>query len=350
MNSDFDNVLRYAAAALQCEITNVTTAEEGSRNKALYDASRRLGQLIGNGVLERRNVQKQLYTAGIERGLPPREVAATILSGIETGVKNPRDLTKIGARRTSVPNLASGKNPPVIRSIEPAPTSAEVLRRARLKRILAGSEPAIGTLAESYLLARGLNAPYPASFRFNRSVRMPDGEDYPCLIALVTHPVTGDFVAIQRTALTSDGKDAVRNERGKKFAASLGPTAGAAVVLGDLHGNDVPSVVEGEGVETVASIVMVLRRPGIATLSVSTLGAPPLPHGLSVLILVDRGAEPMAMRAAKARAAEGRRVWIATPPDATGKDWNDTLRALGPDATVAALRVVAREIAGVLHD
>lgn len=87
---------------------------------------------------------------------------------------------------------------------------------------------------------------------------------------------------------------------------------------------------------------MALGRPGIATLSTSTLGRPPLPAGRAVVILADRGAEEAAQRAADMRRREGRHVWIATPPT-PHKDFNDLLRAEGADAVRVAL-ITAREV------
>ena len=59
--------------------------------------------------------------------------------------------------------------------------------------------------------------------------------------------------------------------------ASLGSTAGGAIVLGDLDAHD--TIIEGEGLETVLSMVEVTGYPGIATLSAGTLGKPALPPG-----------------------------------------------------------------------
>ena len=41
---------------------------------------------------------------------------------------------------------------------------------------------------------------------------------------------------------------------------------------------------------------------------------------------------------------EGRRVWIAAPPDGWGKDWNDALMIHGLDASRDAIRACALEV------
>jgi hypothetical protein len=142
----------------------------------------------------------------------------------------------------------------------------------------------------------------------------------------VTVPTTGEFRAVHRIYLKPDGsgKADLSRERQKM---SLGPTKGAAVVLGDLSGQG--PILEGEGVETVLSVVQALGLPGIATLSLSCLGLPPLPVGRPVIILADRGGELGAEKAAKLRAAEGREAHVMFPPDGF-KDFNDVIRGVRP--------------------
>lgn len=114
-------------------------------------------------------------------------------------------------------------------------------------------------------------------------------------------------------------------------------------MLGDLD-TTAHAIFEGEGIETTLSACMALDRPGIATLSASTLGRAPLPVGRPVVILADRGAEAAAERGASLRVAERRRVWIATPPE-DFKDFNDVLRDRGIDSVRSAL-LGAQQIVG----
>ncbi len=114
-------------------------------------------------------------------------------------------------------------------------------------------------------------------------------------------------------------------------------------MLGDLA-TTARAILEGEGIETTLSACVALGRPGIATLSVGTLGRAPLPVGRTVVFLADRGAEAAAEKGGALRLAEGRRVLIATPPEGT-KDFNDLLRDHGVDAVRAAL-LSARRLVG----
>jgi hypothetical protein len=90
----------YALAALQAEHDAVAGAPEGSRNQMLNKAAFALGQLVG--ALERAEVEDALSAAAATCGLPEGEAAATIRSGIEAGVREPRKIPpKTAARARS---------------------------------------------------------------------------------------------------------------------------------------------------------------------------------------------------------------------------------------------------------
>ncbi len=200
--------------------------------------------------------------------------------------------------------------------------------------------------AEAYLRGRGIIWPHAPWGRFHPTCPRGRGKvALPALVAAVTVPTRGELRGVHRIYLRADGSgkaDLPRDEQKR----SLGPTSGAAVVIGDLDTSG-RGIFEGEGIETTASVCMAINRPGIATLSASTLGRAPLPAGRAVVILADRGAEVAAQKGARIRLAEGRRVWIAVPPDGT-KDFNDLLRAGGVEAVRAALRS-ASEFHPLLH-
>lgn len=198
-----------------------------------------------------------------------------------------------------------------------------------------GAAHAVGSPADAYLSSRGITWPLASWARFHRACPRGRGElPLPALVAAVTVPTTRQFRAVHRVFLRSDGagKADLPREQQKR---SLGPTSGAAVVLGNLD-STAEAIFEGEGIETTLSACMVLDRPGIATLSASTLGRAPLPVGRAVVILADRGAEAAAEKGARLRLAEGRRVLIAVPP-AGAKDFNDLLRDCGEKMVRATL-------------
>jgi hypothetical protein len=88
----------YAAAALRAEAENVATAEEGTRNATLNNAAFSLGTLVGAGAIDRADVEQALLDAALECGLPDEEAERTIASGLDAGVREPRDLGHLGRR------------------------------------------------------------------------------------------------------------------------------------------------------------------------------------------------------------------------------------------------------------
>ena len=81
---------RYAQAALDGEASAVRNAPEGTRNATLNRAAFKLGTLVGAGVLDQDAVWNALLRAGQDVGLDAREVAASVRSGLTSGVANPR--------------------------------------------------------------------------------------------------------------------------------------------------------------------------------------------------------------------------------------------------------------------
>ena len=73
----------WAAAALRDEVAGVAAAPPGSRNDRLNRAAFSLGQIVGEGHLDRGRVEGELLAAATAAGLDDREAAATIRSGLE---------------------------------------------------------------------------------------------------------------------------------------------------------------------------------------------------------------------------------------------------------------------------
>ena len=82
---------RWANNALEKELANARSAAAGSRNDTLNVAAFNLGQIVGGGHLERSLVEDGLLNAALSAGLDEHEGKATIRSGIEDGIKEPRD-------------------------------------------------------------------------------------------------------------------------------------------------------------------------------------------------------------------------------------------------------------------
>ena len=83
---------RWAEAALSYECRDVRLAQEGRRNDQLFVSARNIGQIVGDGKLPEGIVVAALLRAAVGNGLGEREALATIRSGMEKGIAEPRSL------------------------------------------------------------------------------------------------------------------------------------------------------------------------------------------------------------------------------------------------------------------
>ena len=81
---------RWADAALQDEVTALWVAPEGQRNDQLNTSAFNLGQIVAGGGLDRVTVEQELTAAAKDAGLGNSETIATIKSGLEAGMLEPR--------------------------------------------------------------------------------------------------------------------------------------------------------------------------------------------------------------------------------------------------------------------
>lgn len=78
-------------------------------------------------------------------------------------------------------------------------------RLARARELWRASRPAVGTLVESYLRARGITLAPPLSLRFHPGLwHMESGRRWPAMVAAVQGP-DGAMLGAHRTYLRSDG-------------------------------------------------------------------------------------------------------------------------------------------------
>lgn len=80
----------YAEAAVTNEVSTVRAAREGGRNATLLRAARALGRLVGAGSLPYEVASEALQSAGEACGLPSRECASTIRSGLNWAARSVR--------------------------------------------------------------------------------------------------------------------------------------------------------------------------------------------------------------------------------------------------------------------
>jgi len=204
---------------------------------------------------------------------------------------------------------------------------------AAAARLFAAAKPVAGTLAGTYLRARGLTQGGKMSaLRFHpKCWHRDEGESKPvprpALIAAVTDGA-GVLQGVHRTWLAPDGqgKAAVKTQR-----RAMGHLLGNAVRLTPQQN----ILVVGEGIETMLSLSEAV--PGLpvwAALSSGHLGAVLLPEGLQRLyIAID--CDPAGQRAAERLSARATEVGITVRVlEPRLGDFNDDLQAYG----VAGLR------------
>lgn len=195
-------------------------------------------------------------------------------------------------------------------------------RIAAARAIWQATRPAVGTLVEVYLKARGITLAPPPSLRFHPALKhAPTGLEMPAMVAAV-QAVGRRIVGVHRTYLVMDG---TRKAQVSEPRMSLGSLRGGAVRLAKAG----DELVIAEGIESALSVIQATGRAVWAALSTSGLAALELPPGVREIIIA--GDADDAGRAAAAKAARrwqcgGVRVRIAMP-NTEGEDWNDVLVA-----------------------
>jgi putative DNA primase/helicase len=196
----------------------------------------------------------------------------------------------------------------------------EAKRTEAALEIWRSAAPARGTLAETYLLSRGLYLPASTILRFYYGLKHPSGSRWPAMVSLVTRGSDGKPVAIHRTFLAIDGVGKAPVDKPKMM---LGPCGGGAVRLAD----PTNLLMVGEGIETCLAAMQASGHPAWAALSTSGLRSLNLPKDVREVIVLadgDDAGEAAALDCAARWKREGRRVRIARPP--VGMDFNDMMR------------------------
>ncbi len=95
---------KYYKAALANECQAVSFAVQGQRNETLNTAAFKLGTIVGAGLLSREEVEVRLLTAAsahFSEDFTEQEAARTINSGLDSGIKEPRQVATDGSKKTS---------------------------------------------------------------------------------------------------------------------------------------------------------------------------------------------------------------------------------------------------------
>jgi hypothetical protein len=211
--------------------------------------------------------------------------------------------------------------------------------RRRAHALYINAVPYAGTIAEAYMVARGLdfrkaglNA--PGAIRFHPEVYCAEtGTKLPAMLAPII-ALDGRHLGTHRTWLAADGSGKAMLSEAKK---SIGKYQGGFIPLWkgehDTRWKDTPQgtpIYVSEGIEDGYSAV--LARPSIrciAGVSLSNMGSLELPPHCPIHILGQRDEKMQAIEAFEAAVARlqerGHAVFLIYPPVGY-KDYNDVLR------------------------
>ena len=202
----------------------------------------------------------------------------------------------------------------------PEPTTLDLARRTWRKAVVADAP---GSLVPVYLASRGLVLEPGAPIRFHPDC--PRGaERWPAMLALMTHPTTGEACGVHRTFLARDGSGKAPGPLPAKMMAGA---AGVVRLVPDAEVTMGLGI--AEGIETSLSVMQAFGwRPVWAATSAGMIRTFPVLPGIEALTLFADadGAGMTAAEACAGRWAEaGREVEIIAPP--AGLDFNDTHRS-----------------------
>ena len=202
----------------------------------------------------------------------------------------------------------------------------------------------------------GRNHPEPSEktqeIRASSNRKTTDGATvrrFPALVAAVTghageRPGHGNILGVQRTWLDPrlPAKAGVAAPR-----KALGRIHGHAVRFGAVPADGLTSLVVGEGIETVLSIVTALPEIGAAAaLSAGSLGTFAPPPGVLHLVIARDNDEEGALAAERLARRSARAGVAATVIVPAGGDFNDDLVDLGAPALRARLAPLVRPPGG----
>jgi putative DNA primase/helicase len=200
------------------------------------------------------------------------------------------------------------------------PTDVE--RAGWARHIWDESRDAKGSRVEKYLNGRCITIPVPDVLRYHSRLWHKQGDGWwPAMVAAV-HDVTGKLVAVHRTWLDHRSRfHAKASIEPNKM--SLGPTQGHAIHLAPAG----PTLLIGEGIETVLSAMQESSLPGWSAISagnMENLLLPPVVREVVILQDNDKAGAREAAYAASRFKQWGLYARIARPPEGCS-DFNDQL-------------------------
>ena len=165
------------------------------------------------------------------------------------------------------------------------------------------SYPITGTLVERYLINRGLSNVTSTALRYHPKLKHQSKSEWPAMISLITHALTGEPMGVHRTFLALDGSSKAPVEKPKMM---LGRASGGVIQLGKADN----SILVGEGIETCLSGMLATGIPAWVAMSAGGLRTLDLPSEITrvtVLADGDNGRKALLL-CSRAMGYEGRRI------------------------------------------
>lgn len=209
--------------------------------------------------------------------------------------------------------------------VQPAP---RVDAWAWAERIWSTARPIRGTLAETYLRARLCALPPDdGHLRFVPELRHgPSGRAWPCMVALVTHVITGEPMTLHRTYIAEDGSRKAPIDPPRLLVGGL-PKKGGVIRLWP---DDcvTTGLAVAEGIETALTAAHAFT-PAWACIDAGNLAELPVLPGIeSITIIADHDAAGIkAGQACAQRWANAGREAFLWKSQREGHDLNDEVAA-----------------------
>jgi len=184
-------------------------------------------------------------------------------------------------------------------------------RRASAFAFWQNASPAASTVVERYFEVRGLPADWVGrtGFRFNPKF----WGDKTAMLAPITNPATGKFMAMHATFLRADGRGKQDANRQPGPKVIVGPYWGGWIKIGKDDG--VSPLLLGEGIETTLTAMLAMKQAGkpvigrvgvsLGNITRALAPAPPKQADRALILLADNDMKDMdAGREAYAQAAK----------------------------------------------